>query len=225
MKFSCITGSMGNIGDRFLLEGYKESISPEDRLDAISKIDCLTGVELCYDINGYESNADIVNAALKKLNIFAAGTNGPLAGQRIFKFGSLTNPDPDIRKKALQYARDTIDFTRKTGGQFVNLWLGQDGFDYSFQTDYTKQWKLMVEGLREICDYAPDLKIALEFKQREPRNRCFFDHPNTSLLVACDVERKTLALQLILATCFNAAQILPRLSKFVPDTRCSTTSI
>lgn len=212
MKFACITGSMGNRCDRFMACGYKEDNSGEDRIRGLAETGVLQGVELCYDINGDESDPAIVNASLKKYGVKASGVNAPVSDQKMFRFGSLTNIDPDIRAKAIQYCKDTVDFAVAVGAEFVNIWMGQDGFDYVFQTDYTRQWNLAVEAIREICNYNPAMKIALEFKPREPRNRCLMDHAGSTLLLAKDVDCKNVGLTVDFGHVFqsqgNIAQVI-----------------
>ncbi len=189
MKFSCITGSMGNRSDRFVSAGYKEDVCGEDKIKGLAETGVLTGVELCYDIDGCESDPNVVLPLLKKYNVEPSVVNAPVSESKTFKFGSFTSKDPAIRAKAIQYCKDTIDFAVGVGCSMVNVWMGQDGFDYVFQTDYSKQWDMMIEGVREICDYNPDIKVALEFKPREPRNRCVLDNAGSTLLIAKEVDR------------------------------------
>ena len=37
----------------------------------------------------------------------------------------------------------------------MNLWPGQDGFDYPFQINYVAQWNLIVEALIETAQHNP----------------------------------------------------------------------
>ncbi len=209
LKYACITGSMGNRCDRFMSVGYKDNNTAEDRIRGLAGVKALQAVELCYNPDGDENDevdAKKIKAMCDKYKVKVSGVNAPLNGNKIFGFGSLTNTNPEYRAKAIQWCKETCDFCRVVGGEFVNLWMGEDGFDYSFQTDYTKQWDLMVEAVREICDYAPDLKIALEFKLREPRNRCTLDTAGSTLLLAKDVDRPNVGLTVDLGHVFQAGQ-------------------
>lgn len=212
LKFACITGSMGNRCDRFMDQGYKEEITGDEKVWGLAETGVVEAVELCYDINGCESDAALVKARCEKYGMKVSGVNCPVSGEKIFKFGSLTNTDPDIRRTAIQYCKDSVDFAAAVGGEFINIWMGQDGYDYVFQTDYTRQWNLMVEAVREICDYNPNMKVALEFKPREPRNRCVLDSAGTTLLLARDVDRPNVGLTVDLGHVFqsqgNVAQVI-----------------
>ena len=212
LKFACITGSMGNRCDRFMSCGSKEEISGDEKIKGLAETGVLEAVELCYDVDGCESDAAVVKARCEKYGVKVSGVNAPVTGEKAFKFGSLTNTDSEIRKRAIRYCKDSVDFAVAVGGEFVNVWMGQDGFDYVFQTDYTRQWNLLVEAVREICDYNPAMKIALEFKPREPRNRCILDSAGTTLLLAKDVGRPNVGLTVDFGHVFqsqgNIAQVI-----------------
>jgi xylose isomerase len=54
-----------------------------------------------------------------------------------YKIGAFTNPDPAVRRGAIDLTKRGLDSLAAAGGSLMTLWMGQDGFDYSFQTDYT----------------------------------------------------------------------------------------
>lgn len=212
LKFACITGSMGNRCDRFMSGGYKEDVSGDEKVEGLMKTGVIEAVELCYDVDGCESDAAVVKARCEKYGAKVSGVNCPVSEKKIFKFGSLTNTDPEVRRTAIQYCKDAIDFAVGVGAEFINIWMGQDGFDYVFQTDYTRQWNLTIDAVREICDYNPDMKVALEFKPREPRKRCLLDNAGTTLLLAEDIDRPNVGLTVDLGHVFmsqaNVAQVV-----------------
>ena len=55
-----------------------------------------------------------------------------------FKIGAFTNPDPAVRREAIDLTKRGIDAARAAGANLMTLWLGQDGFDYAFQADYAQ---------------------------------------------------------------------------------------
>lgn len=189
LKFSVITVCVGNVGDRFLTSGYKESVGLEDRLKMIAGIKGITGVELCYDPDGEEGNAALVRKLLAAHKLQAPVVNAPLVGNKRWRFGSFSAADAEVRREAMEVAKRTIDFAEATGATIVNLWLGQDGFDYPFQVDYAEQWQNMVSGVRTCAEYKPSIRLALEFKPREPRNRALIDSASTSLLMVREIDR------------------------------------
>ena len=189
LKYSVISVCLGNVGDRFLTSGYKEHVGLEDRLKRIAGIEGINGVELCYDPDGEEGNTALVRKLLAAHRLQAPVVNAPLVGGKRWMFGTFSAADTEVRREAAEVTRRTIDFAEATGAGTVNLWLGQDGFDYPFQADYGEQWQNMVNGVRACADYKPSMRIALEFKPREPRNRALIDSASTSLLLVREIDR------------------------------------
>lgn len=110
--------------------------------------------------------------------------------------GELGNADPVVADKALQLCREACDYCRATGGDTVTIWLGFDGFDYSFQIDYTRVWNQLVGAYRAVCDYAPDLKISIEYKPFEERSYAFIDSMGITGMMLAEVDRPNLGVTL-----------------------------
>lgn len=86
-------------------------------------------------------------------------------------------------------AKDAADVCRRLGGGVVTLWFENDGFDYPFQMDYERAWDLLVAGVREVADYAPDLKISVEYKPYEERDFAMIDSSGMTLYLLREVDR------------------------------------
>ena len=66
--------------------------------------------------------------------------------------GAFTNPDPAVRRRALEICEQGVDAAQRLGAPTVKLWPGQDGFDYPFQADYRELWRLELEGVRTVAE-------------------------------------------------------------------------
>ncbi|MCI2178621.1 MAG: L-rhamnose isomerase [Ancrocorticia sp.] len=85
-----------------------------------------------------------------------------------YKFGSLTNSDPAIRKKAIDAHKHCIDIMHQTGSDTLKIWLG-DGTNYPGQDSMNARQDRLHESLSEIYDYmSDDQKLLLEYKFFEP---------------------------------------------------------
>lgn len=157
-------------------------------LDAIReyrKMHGLTHLEFNYPehIEGYDLD-EIRNAMGDlKVNGFA------IRWRKRFVNGNFNNPDPELRREAIEMAKRGADVCRELGGKVVTLWFENDGYDYPFQIDYEKSWENLVEGIREVADYAPDMKISIEYKPYEERNFELVDSTGMTLLLINDVDR------------------------------------
>ena len=179
--------------------GYQDSVADTSfpavcrGLKSLGLIDC---VELCYASEGLESDPVQVKKILDENGFGVTYVNSSFFGERIWKAGSLAASDPFVRAKAAETCIKLIDFADAVGGEGINLWLGQDGYDYPFQVDYSKQWSYLVDALRELADYKKHIKIALEPKPREPRNRALVDTTSSALLMCEDTGRDNVGITL-----------------------------
>ena len=74
-----------------------------------------------------------------------------------------------MRRRALEICEQGVDAARQLGAPTVKLWPGQDGFDYPFQADYRELWRLELDGVRAVADDGPGIRVAIEYKTKEPR--------------------------------------------------------
>lgn len=110
--------------------------------------------------------------------------------------GELGNADSKVAADALNLCKEAADYCRAAGGHVVTIWLGYDGFDYSFQINYLKVWNQLVKAYQEICDYAPDLKISIEYKPFQPRAYSFVEGMGVTGMLLHDVDRPNLGVTL-----------------------------
>jgi L-rhamnose isomerase len=113
-----------------------------------------------------------------------------------FKLGAFTNPDPVVRREAIDLTKRGIDVTRTLGSTLMTLWLGQDGFDYGFQCDYNSLWEMAVAGLAEVAAHDPDCLISIEYKPNEPRAYSLLPDAATTLLAIADAGAPNLGVTL-----------------------------
>lgn len=162
-----------------------KGVSVIDAIKEYRKMNGLTHLEFNYPehIAGYDLNEIKEAMGDLKVNGFA------IRWRSRFINGNFTNPDPDLYREAIQMCKDGIDVLRQLGGSVITLWFENDGFDYPFQMDYEKGWNMMVEGIREVCDYAPDIKISIEYKPFEERSFAMIDSTGMTLLMIEEVNR------------------------------------
>jgi sugar phosphate isomerase/epimerase len=106
-----------------------------------------------------------------------------------FALGAFTNPDPGVRRAAIDLTKRGIDAGAEMGGKLMTLWMGQDGFDYAFQGDYGRMWDDTVAAIAEVADHAPEVDIAIEYKPNEPRAYALMPDVATTLLAVKEVGR------------------------------------
>jgi L-rhamnose isomerase len=109
-----------------------------------------------------------------------------------FKIGAFTNPDPKLRRLAVDQTKRGIDQMLELGGSLMTLWMGQDGFDYSFQADYARLWDQTLEAISEVADHVPTSEVSIEYKPNEPRSFALMPDVGTTLLAIREMGRKNI---------------------------------
>jgi xylose isomerase len=171
----------GQFRDRYATDGYGPPVSTLEAIDTAGQVGSLSVVDINYPFNPADLDIAAVEEALKANNLRAIALT-PEIYTRTFCRGGFTNPDPKVRREAIELVSQAADLTRRLGGDYVKLWPGQDGWDYPFQADYKALWTMSVEAVRELAQRHPDLRFAIEYKPREPRNRMTFSSAARTLL-------------------------------------------
>uniref|UniRef100_UPI00404AC612 L-rhamnose isomerase n=1 Tax=Georgenia sp. M64 TaxID=3120520 RepID=UPI00404AC612 len=85
-----------------------------------------------------------------------------------YMLGSLCNPDPRVRRKAVDHHRACVDVMRATGSTDLKIWLA-DGLNYPGQDDLRARQDRLAEGLAAIyAELDENHRILLEYKFFEP---------------------------------------------------------
>ena len=151
-----------------------------------AKVAGLTDVDLNFPDHVGAKPAEIA----RMLGDLGLGINGfamRYYSNPAFKLGAFTNPDPAVRREAIDMTKAGIDAVREAGASLMTLWLGQDGFDYAFQADYAVMWEHEIEAIRKVAAHDPDCQISLEYKPNEPRSYSLMSDAATTLLAIRDV--------------------------------------
>ena len=182
LKLASNLAPFSQLCDRFVPSGYGEGYEFQKQLEMLSQVDGIDGVALAWPCQFQDG------AELKKMiadHGLALGTvDTDVYTEARFKNGSLSSPDPSIRRAAVDRAKGTIDAAQAAGSPDINLWLGHDGFEYYFQGHYLDAWNWIMEGLEEIAEHNPELPISIEYKCKEPRANQYIANAGKALLVA-----------------------------------------
>jgi L-rhamnose isomerase / sugar isomerase len=85
-----------------------------------------------------------------------------------YMLGSVTNPDPGVRRKATDHLLECVDIAEQTGSRDVKLWFS-DGLNYPGQDNISARQDRLSEALHEVYDRLGDnQRILLEYKLFEP---------------------------------------------------------
>ena len=88
-----------------------------------------------------------------------------------FRLGGPCNPDPELRRAALDEIMKGVEICRTLDIPVLSVWPGSDGADYHFQIDYRQSLEWFTDALIAVnrrC-LAHGIKLAIEPKPYEPR--------------------------------------------------------
>ncbi len=183
-RYSVILGNLGNTCDRFLSSGYKDALPKREMIRQAAAIPGVEGIELVGTWDITEKNVGEVREWLRESGLACVSIIPDLFSQKRWGKGSLSAKDAEIRRQALEEIRSAGRIAREMGCPLLNLWLGQDGYDYPLTANYRDQRLDLAGGLREVAAEFPDLRFALEYKPKEPRNFSFHARAADTLLMA-----------------------------------------
>jgi len=186
-RFSIILGNLGNTCDRFLSSGYKDQPSKETMIRQASQIPGVKGVELVGTWDVTPQNVDEMGGLLAKYGLSCASIIPDHFSQKRWGRGAFTSKDPGIRAQALEETLAAAELARKLRCPLVNLWPGQDGYDYPLQADYRAERRWIVEAVTRAARAFPDIRFSLEYKPKEPRTHCFLARAADTHLVVREV--------------------------------------
>ncbi len=124
-----------------------------------------------------------------------------------FKLGAFTHPDRAVRQAAIDLTKRGIDACAEMGGRLMTLWMGQDGYDYSFQIDYARAWDDTIAAMAGVADHNRSVDIAIEYKPDEPRAFALMPDMATTLLALRDINRANTGVTLDFAHVLYAGEM------------------
>lgn len=185
-RYSVILGNLGNTKDRFC-NGYKTNPTTAQMLRQAATIPHVRGIELVGTWDISPANVGEMKSALVNLDLACVSIIPDLFGDPDYCMGSYSNSKATIRRKALDYTRAMCDIARELASPTINLWPGQDGYDYLLTADYASQRQWMSEAIATLASEYPDLRFALEYKPKEPRTHSLLARMADTLLLIGEV--------------------------------------
>jgi xylose isomerase len=180
-------------GGRFH-EAYLEKGSIEEILGKVSRlyddgfIDSTFGIEAHYPNEVNRDNIDGYKALERRTGIRLITVIPNLFYDKTFEFGSLSNPDPSIRRLAIDRLTESLKLNKELGTDFAVIWPGIDGYENPFGFDFYGMWRRFEEGVAEAMDAVPGVRVALEPKPYEPRGNNIYRNTANGLMMARNVE-------------------------------------
>jgi xylose isomerase len=178
-------------GGRFH-EPYVGEKSIEERLTMAEELAefGVTGIEAHFPDEVNFDNLHRYTELEKRAGIKLVGVPFSHFYDKMFEFGSLSNPDPAIREKAVQVAVDGLKLVKEAGARCAISWPGIDGYTYSLGTNFYWMWNTFEESMARAMDEVPGVRIAIEPKPYEPAPNNIYRTTAEGILAAQRIEKK-----------------------------------
>ncbi|MBI2841828.1 MAG: TIM barrel protein [Armatimonadetes bacterium] len=183
-KLGACLPTFGSCADRYCLTGYgRGGKTIEEMLDLAAQVEGLDGLELVSNWHVNDDNIDYMKRLFTEKNLEVCMIVPDLWTQEKWGRGSLASTDPKIRKEAVQEVKRSMDWAQEIGCKYVDVWPGQDGYDYPFQADFQDAWKWLRDGIAECSGHNKNVKLLVEYKLKEPRTHCFINSAAKTILL------------------------------------------
>jgi len=164
--------AFGNSGTRFKV--FAQRGVPRDPFEKIAdaaQVHAHTGTAPTMALHIPWDQVDDFQAlgrAAKDAGITLGTVNANVFQDDDYMLGSVTNPDPAVRRKALDHLLACVDVMDQTGSRDLKLWFS-DGTNYPGQDDIRARQDRLAEALAVVYQrLSVDQRLILEYKLFEP---------------------------------------------------------
>jgi L-rhamnose isomerase/sugar isomerase len=164
--------AFGNSGTRFKV--FAQQGVPRDPFEKIAdaaQVHRYTGVAPSVALHIPWDTVDDygkLGEAANDLGITLGTINANVFQDDDYMLGSVTNPDPRVRRKAVNHLLECVDVMDQTGSRDLKLWFS-DGTNYPGQDSIRARQDRLAEALAEVNErLTGDQRLILEYKLFEP---------------------------------------------------------
>ena len=164
--------AFGNTGTRFKVFAQPGvPRTPQEKIDDAAQVHKFTGVAPTVAVHIPWDKVDDYAALSEHAAAggVAIGTvNANVFQDDDYKLGSVANPDPRVRRKAVAHLLECVDIMDATGSRDLKLWFA-DGTNYPGQDDIRARQDRLAEALAQVyARLGPQQRMLLEYKLFEP---------------------------------------------------------
>ena len=145
--------------------------TPEEKIDDAATVHRFTGVAPTVSLHIPWDRVDDYDALAKHAadrGVRLGAINANVFQDDAYRLGSVCNPDPAVRRKALEHLLDCVDIMDATGSRDLKLWFA-DGTNYPGQDNLRARQDRLAEALRAVYErLAEHQRMLLEYKFFEP---------------------------------------------------------
>src|ERR1700720_2418328 len=146
----------------------------EEKFSDAGQMHSLTGVcptialHVLWDCPEGLQSSDEIKVYAERYRVLPGSINPNLFQDQEYKFGSFGNPDPAIRRRALQHTKDSIEIARRLHTRDISMWFA-DGSNYPGTANIRQRKEWFTEVLKKAhAELSPGQRLLIEYKPFEP---------------------------------------------------------
>jgi L-rhamnose isomerase/sugar isomerase len=164
--------AFGNTGTRFKVFAQPGvPRTPQEKIDDAAQVHAFTGVAPSVAVHIPWDRVDDYGALAshaKSAGVTIGTVNANVFQDDDYRLGSVANPDPSVRRKALDHLLACVDIMDATGSADLKLWFA-DGTNYPGQDDIAARQDRLAEALQAVYQrLGSHQRMLLEYKLFEP---------------------------------------------------------
>jgi len=164
--------AFGNTGTRFKVFAQPGvPRTPQEKIDDAAQVHKFTGVAPTVALHIPWDKVDdyaALNEHAAAAGVAIGTINANVFQDDDYKLGSVCNPDPRVRRKAVAHLIECVGIMDATGSRDLKLWFA-DGTNYPGQDDIRSRQDRLAETLAEVYRrLGPAQRMLLEYKLFEP---------------------------------------------------------
>jgi L-rhamnose isomerase/sugar isomerase len=164
--------AFGNTGTRFKVFAQPGvPRTPQEKIDDAAQVHKFTGVAPTVALHIPWDTVDdyaALNEHAAAAGVAIGTINANVFQDDDYKLGSVCNPDPRVRRKAVAHLIECVDIMDATGSRDLKLWFA-DGTNYPGQDDIRSRQDRLAQTLAEVYRrLSPAQRMLLEYKLFEP---------------------------------------------------------
>lgn len=146
----------------------------EEKFSDAAQVHALTGscptlaLHVQWDLPNGMQDVSGIQTLEKRFGLRAGSINPNVFQDQEYKYGSIGNPDPAIRRRAVRHILDCVAISNQLSCRDVAPWFA-DGSNYPGTQNIRKRIRYFEDGLREVhAALKPNQRLLIEYKPFEP---------------------------------------------------------
>ena len=146
----------------------EEKFSDAAQVHAVTGASPTLALHVQWDLPNGMKDVPAVQKLVQKFGVRAGSINPNIFQNQEYKYGSLGNPDPRIRRMAINHIIESVAIADSLGCRDVSPWFA-DGSNYPGTQNIGQRIRFFEDGLREIHEsLRHGQRLLIEYKPFEP---------------------------------------------------------